>query len=190
MTVAVFPFSSFLFKTWSIKWKRQSLSRVRLFGIPWAVVCQDPLSMEFSRQEYWSGVPFPSPGDLPDPGIKSWSPAYEGGFFTFWATREAQRLEYNCFQYCVSTVQQSESAIHIPLSSLSRISSPPSHLQAHQTVSRQSWVFHFENLYQLLWRMHTTAYKIGNEGPPWRGPLAKTPCFQCSGHGLDPWLRS
>ena len=102
MTVAVFPFSSFLFKTWSIKWKRQSLSRVRLFGIPWAVVCQDPLSMEFSRQEYWSGVPFPSPGDLPDPGIKFGSPAYEGGFFTFWATREAQRLEYNCFQYCVS----------------------------------------------------------------------------------------
>ena len=136
MTVAVFPFSSFLFKTWSIKWKRQSLSRVRLFGIPWAVVCQDPLSMEFSRQEYWSGVPFPSPGDLPDPGIKSWSPAYEGGFFTFWATREAQRLEYNCFQYCVSTVQQSESAIHIPLSSLSRISSPPSHL--HPSRSSQS----------------------------------------------------
>ena len=44
---------------------------VRLSATPWAtVVYQAPLSMEFSRQEYWSGLPFPSPGDLPDPGIK------------------------------------------------------------------------------------------------------------------------
>ena len=38
-----------------------------LFVISWTVACQDPLSMKFSRQEYWNGVPFPSPGDLPDP---------------------------------------------------------------------------------------------------------------------------
>ena len=43
---------------------------------------QAPLSMEFPRQEYWSRLPFPSPGDLPDPGIKSMSPALAGGFFT------------------------------------------------------------------------------------------------------------
>ena len=42
--------------------------------IPWTVVCQVPLSMEFSRQEYWSGLPFPSPGDLPDPGMEPGSP--------------------------------------------------------------------------------------------------------------------
>ena len=42
---------------------------------PWAVARQAPLSMEFSRQEYWSGLSFPSPGDLPDPGIKPRSPA-------------------------------------------------------------------------------------------------------------------
>ena len=42
---------------------------------PWAVACQTPLSMGFSREEYWSGLPFPSPGDLPDPGIKPRSPA-------------------------------------------------------------------------------------------------------------------
>ena len=41
----------------------------------WTVVCQVPLSMGFSRQEYWSGLPFPSPGDLPDPGIEPGSPA-------------------------------------------------------------------------------------------------------------------
>ena len=48
----------------------------------WTVVCQAPLSMGFSRQEYWSGVQFPSPGDLPDPGIKLASPALARGFFT------------------------------------------------------------------------------------------------------------
>jgi len=42
---------------------------------PWTVAHQDPLSMGFSRQEYWSGLPFPSPGDLPDPGIETGSPA-------------------------------------------------------------------------------------------------------------------
>ena len=46
----------------------KSLSRVRLFVIPWTVVYQASLSMGFSRQEYWSGLPFPSPGDLPDQG--------------------------------------------------------------------------------------------------------------------------
>ena len=44
---------------------------------PWTVACQAPLSTEFSRQEYWSGLPFPSPGDLPDPGIKPGSPALQ-----------------------------------------------------------------------------------------------------------------
>ena len=45
--------------------------------IPWTVACQSPLSMEFSRQEYWSGLPFPSPGDLSDPGIKPGFPALQ-----------------------------------------------------------------------------------------------------------------
>ena len=58
------------------------LSHIRLFATPWTVARQAPLSMEFSRQEYWNGLPFPSPGDLPDPGIKPVSPALAGGFFT------------------------------------------------------------------------------------------------------------
>ena len=60
-------------------------SRVRLFAILWTVVYQAPLSMGFSRQEYWSGLLFPNPGDLPDPGIKPTSPispALAGGVFT------------------------------------------------------------------------------------------------------------
>ena len=47
------------------------------FVTPWTAACQAVLSMEFPRQEYWSGQPFPSPGDLPNPGIKPWSPALQ-----------------------------------------------------------------------------------------------------------------
>ena len=52
----------------------KSLSRVRLFATPWTVAHQAPPSMGFSRQEYWSGLPFPSPQDLPGPGIERRSP--------------------------------------------------------------------------------------------------------------------
>ena len=52
------------------------LSRVQFLGTPWTLAYQAPPSMEFSRQEYWSGLPFPSPGDLPDPGIE---PGYYSG---------------------------------------------------------------------------------------------------------------
>ena len=57
--------------------KVKSLSRVRLSVTLWTVACQVPLSMGFSRQENWSGLPFPSPGDLPNPGIKPGSPALQ-----------------------------------------------------------------------------------------------------------------
>ena len=67
------------------------LSRVWLFASPWTVTRQTSLSMGFPRQEYWSGLPFSSPEDLPDPGIKLTSPAapvLAGGFFTTSATWE------------------------------------------------------------------------------------------------------
>ena len=89
-----------------------ALSVVWYFVTPWAVDCQTPLSMEFSRQEYWNGWPFPSPGDLPNPGIKPVSlvsPALAGKFSTSWATGKPRdqalvTLKYvstiwsNCFQ--------------------------------------------------------------------------------------------
>ena len=53
------------------------LSRFRLFATPWIAANQAPPSMGFSRQEYWSGLPFPFPGDLPNPGIKPGSPALQ-----------------------------------------------------------------------------------------------------------------
>ena len=67
------------------------LSCVQLFAIPWTVPYQAPLSMEFFKQEYWSRLPFPPPGDLPDPGIEFASPALAGRFFTTGATWEALR---------------------------------------------------------------------------------------------------
>ena len=60
----------------------KSLSHVRLFAIPWTVAYQASPSMGFSRQEYWSGLPFPSPGDLPDPGIEPGSPALRADALT------------------------------------------------------------------------------------------------------------
>ena len=59
------------------KWKCWSLSCVLLFVTPRTIACQAPLSMGFSRQEYWSGLPFPSPGDPPDPGTEPRSPALQ-----------------------------------------------------------------------------------------------------------------
>ena len=55
----------------------KSLSCVQLFATPWIIAYQAPPSMGFSRQEYQNGLPFPSPGDLPDPGIESRSPALQ-----------------------------------------------------------------------------------------------------------------
>ena len=65
-----------------MKVKVKSLSRVRLFATLWTVAYQAPLSMGFSRQEYWSGLPFPSPGDLPDPRIEPKSPAFQADALT------------------------------------------------------------------------------------------------------------
>ena len=70
----------------------KSLSRVHLFATLWIIACQAPLSMGFSRQEHWSGLPFPPSGNLPDPGIEPASLmflALGGGFFTTSATWEA-----------------------------------------------------------------------------------------------------
>ena len=69
----------------------QLLSRVELLETPWTVAQQPPLSMEFSRQEYWSGLSCPPPGDLPNTGMEPTtpaSPALTNEFFTTSATRE------------------------------------------------------------------------------------------------------
>ena len=79
---------------------------VQLLVIPWTIARQAPLSMGFSRQEYWSGLPFPSPGDLPNPGIEPpslMSPVLTGMFFTTSTTCKAPDL----FMLCMCLVTQS-----------------------------------------------------------------------------------
>ena len=76
-----------------------SYSRVRLFVTQWAITLQAPLSLEFSRQEYGSGLPCPLPGDLPNRGIKSTflrSPALAGAFLTTSDTWEALKWAFFC----------------------------------------------------------------------------------------------
>ena len=65
-----------------MKVKVKSLSCVQLFGTPWTLAYQASPSMGFSRHEYWSGLQFPSPGDLPDPGIEPGSPTFQADALT------------------------------------------------------------------------------------------------------------
>ena len=76
-------------KAISLDGHAQLLGCVWPFGTPWNVIHQASLPMEFSRQEYWSGMPFPTPGDILEPVIKPASPALVGGFFTTSTTWEA-----------------------------------------------------------------------------------------------------
>ena len=78
------------------------LSRVRLFVTPWTVAHQAPLSMEFSRHEYWSGLPFPSPEDLPNPGIKPRSPALQADSLYQLSHKQCLLPNTNCSPYKLS----------------------------------------------------------------------------------------
>ena len=86
------------------------LSHVQLFVTPWIVACQTPLSMAFSRQEYWSGLPFPSPGNLPEPGTEPVSlvfPALAGGLFTTLPPWEVPSPTSKCLK-CTLIIQLEE----------------------------------------------------------------------------------
>ena len=95
-------FSSFtLLSNYSAAVLLSSFSRVRLCATLWTVVYQAPLSMGFSRQEYWSGLPFPSPGGLPGLGIEPislMSPALASRFFTTRATGEARHIHTTMYK--------------------------------------------------------------------------------------------
>ena len=84
-------------------------SCVQLFATLWTVALQAPLSMEFSRQEYWSGLPFPSSANLPDPGSNPGLPhCRKIFFFTIWATREAQGSTYSSLQALAHMIPSSQ----------------------------------------------------------------------------------
>ena len=120
------------------------LHRARLSETPWTVACQAPLSRGFSRQEYQRRLTFPSPGDLPNPGIKSRSPALQADFLPIWTTGEAlkemttshgmanmAKTEHTCLW-----THQAAAELEVALScSLSYLSENPSALQRHKAGS-------------------------------------------------------
>ena len=108
------PGSSVLVQAGILEREVKSLSCVQLFATPWAVAYQAPSSMGFSRQEYWSGLPFLSPGDLPDPGIKPRSPSLEAdalpselpgklfpGILEWVAVSFSNVVVYYCYKYII-----------------------------------------------------------------------------------------
>ena len=74
--------SKLIYRVGKVKVKVKSLSHVQLFVTPWPIAYQASPSMGFSRQEYWNGLPSPSPGDLPDAGLESRSPAFQADALT------------------------------------------------------------------------------------------------------------
>ena len=91
----------------------RTLSHDQSFVTPWTIDCQVPLSIEFSRQEYWNGLPFLPPGDLPNPGIELVSPALAGRFLTIEApgktnthththTHTRMLSRFSCVQLCAT----------------------------------------------------------------------------------------
>ena len=106
---------------------------VWLFVTPWTIAHQAPLSMEFSRQEYWSGLLCPSPGDPPNPGIEPGFPHVAGRFFTIWATRETL--------ICTINRERSMCGIFKPLTTkvfflFRGLAAHRTHLQKHCSVVR------------------------------------------------------
>ena len=105
----------------------KSLSCVRLFVTPWTVAYQAPLSIRFSRQLYWSGLPFPSPGDLPNPGIKPRSSALQTD------TLPSEPPGKNNLQIYCDTFQNIHSILHY-----TRINNPKIFLEPQKTQSCQA----------------------------------------------------
>ena len=89
-------------------------------AIPWTVTHQAPPSMEFSSQEYWSGLPFPSPGDLPDPGIELGSPVLQADGLPFEPPgkhpRDAKILQYMQINHVIHYIEKLKNKNHMSIS--------------------------------------------------------------------------
>ena len=159
----------------SIHFSSCVLSHVWFFLNPWAVASQAPLSRGFSRQEYWSGLPFPSPGNLSDPGIKLGSTALARGLFTTEPPGKPEQL--NRVKYAHIVVESSYRTLFIlqnwhsthPLNKNSPLLSFPSPCKLP---------FHFLSLQ--IWLLSVT----------WSSLLAQwwRICLQCRRGMFDPWV--
>ena len=135
-----------------------SQSHSCVFTTPWTVACQAPLSMEFSRQEYCSGLPFPSPGDLLDPGITPMTllfPALAGRFFTTVPlgnpTVLSKFLKQNLNTLCTFKLR---------LTGFSTYTGPDSHHPSHQVHSLARWrrLSDFKSKLYIQWHPHISTY--------------------------------
>ena len=104
-----------------LTFEAKSLSRVQLFVVPWTVAYKAPLSIEFSRKEYWSGLPFPSPGDLPHPGIEPRSPTLQADALLSEAPRKPPVIHTFPFNNCFFILSSFEWTLYHSLTS----SQPP-----------------------------------------------------------------
>ena len=140
----------------------KSLSRVWFFATPWTVAHQASPSMGFSRQEYWSGLPVPSPGDLPNPGIKPRSPALQAGILTseppgkkflqlILSGRHGMSLPRSCFRLSKKERRQkvSHSVCWCRSSIFNEALKPavPAKACDHRIVAKMVWSW-----YVLLWK--------------------------------------
>ena len=165
-------------------------SRVQLFAIPWTTARQVPLSLGFSRQEYWSGLPFPTPGDLPDPGIEPGSPALQADSLLtkLWGKPSghvilSKYFKSECFQFCFLTWKPGGppefnfglSAVSFVVSKcvkhLSRwcVSETDSILNRCVRSMCTSWVLWMA--FPLQWKEHTWRFRVltdGMQGREWR----------------------
>ena len=89
------------------------LSRLQLFATPWTITHQNPLSMEFSRQEYWSGLPFPSPGNLSDPGIEPRSPTFQADALSSAPPGKPLSYQQLCFQLFIKMIPEKYKYVHV-----------------------------------------------------------------------------
>ena len=111
------------------------LSHVWLFAISWTVACQVPLSMGFPRQEYWSGLPFPPPGDLPNPGIEPSSPVVPScqADSYHWATWETHLTDWLFSRSAVSDSLRPHGLQH------ARLPCPPSSRACSNSCPLSRW---------------------------------------------------
>ena len=90
----------------------QSLSRVQLFATLWTVAHQAPLFMEFSREKYWSGLPYPPPGDLPNPGIEPRSPILQADSLPSGKPKNTGEDSLSLFQGIFLTQESKQGLLH------------------------------------------------------------------------------
>ena len=151
----------------------QLLSHVRLFATPWTVAHQAPVFMQFSRQEYWSGLPFPSPGDLPALRIEPESPALAGRFFTTAPPgKPAITIQFN-----------NSPPEYIPSKSWKQELKKYPHMHSYSNTVHSGWKVEATQLCIDRWtgnktgRMHTMAF-----GPTWE--WSTDACYNVD----EPWI--